>query len=62
MLSKHEKLKYNKSYFNNYIETNPFFKKYYVERLNNIRNIIQQWKKIHESDDDSDTEFGNNND
>jgi len=49
-LTKHEKQKYNKSYFNNYIETNTFFKKYYVERLNNIRNIIQQWKKIDDSD------------
>jgi hypothetical protein len=53
-LTKQERQKYNKSYITNYVETNPFFKKYYVERLNNIRSIIQQWKKINESDDDND--------
>ena len=56
-LTKQERQKYNKSYMTNYVETNPFFKKYYVDRLNNIRSIIQQWKKIDESDDDKEEDF-----
>lgn len=43
-LSKLEKRKYNKSYFSEYFETNIFFRKYYHERSNNIRNIIKGWK------------------
>lgn len=44
-LSKMEKRKYNKSFFINYIEENIFFRKYYVERYNNIRNNVKEWKK-----------------
>jgi phage/plasmid-associated DNA primase len=51
VLSKNEKAKYNKKYFSDYIENNVFFKKYYVDRLENVRSIVQQWKKIKEDDD-----------
>ncbi len=51
-LTKNEKTKYNKKYFSNYIETNTFFKKYYVERLDNIRSIVQQWKRIEDENDE----------
>lgn len=43
-LSKIEKRKYNKSYFSEYFESNIFFRKYYHERSNNIRNVIKGWK------------------
>jgi phage/plasmid-associated DNA primase len=53
-LSKIEKKKYNKSYFTEYMETNIFFRKYYVERYNNYRTILKGWKK--KEIDDSDNE------
>ncbi len=42
-LSRMEKRKYNKTYFLKYVEQNIFFKKYYVERRNNIRHIVKEW-------------------
>ena len=52
-LSKMEKRKYNKTFFTNYIQENIFFRKYYVERHNNIRNNIKEWmKKEADYDDD----------
>jgi phage/plasmid-associated DNA primase len=50
-LTKNEKQKYNKKYFSNYIETNTFFRKYYVDRLDNVRSIVREWKKINEDDE-----------
>ena len=49
-LTKAEKKKYNKTFFTEYVQTNIFFRKYYVERKNNIRNLISQWKKNDESE------------
>lgn len=54
-LSKSDKRKYNKTYFNNYILENDFFKKYYVSRIytketGEIKNCITKWKKIIEDD------------
>jgi hypothetical protein len=51
-LSKFERRKYNKSYFNNYFETNIFLRKYYKERHENIRNVILCWEKIDDDNDD----------
>ena len=45
-LMKHEKRKYNKAYFTNYIKTNIFFKEYHKERYNNIRNCLICWKPV----------------
>ena len=50
-LSKSEKNKYNKKYFHEYFETNIFFKKYYCERYNDIRNVIRYWKLRNNEDD-----------
>ncbi|ATZ81249.1 D5 family helicase-primase [Bodo saltans virus] len=50
-LTKNEKTKYNNKYFNNYIETNAFFKKYFAERKDNIRNVILEWKKYDDTDE-----------
>jgi poly-beta-hydroxyalkanoate depolymerase len=49
-LSKNDKRKYNKSYFNEYISSNDFFKKYYHVRFYNkeigeFHNVINCWKK-----------------
>ena len=44
--TKAEKRRYNKSYFNNFITSNEFFKEYYCERVGNIRNCIIKWEKI----------------
>lgn len=43
-LTRNNKRKYNKSYFTEYISTNPFFKKYYTLKTANTRNFISQWK------------------
>jgi phage/plasmid-associated DNA primase len=51
-LTKAEKKKYNKSFFVDYIQSNLFFRKFYVERKNNIRNIILQWKKNDECENE----------
>ncbi len=44
-LTKNEKRKYNKTYFNNYISSNPFFGKYYKLSHNHITNCIVGWTK-----------------
>lgn len=49
-LSKYERTKYNKKYFSNYIETNLFFKKYYIEHRGDVRSIVQEWKKINDDE------------
>lgn len=43
-LSKSNKLKYNKKFFTDYIETNIFFKDYYKARHLNIRNVVMNWR------------------
>jgi phage/plasmid-associated DNA primase len=43
-LSKPEKRKYNKTFFNEYFETNIFLRGFYAERYNNIRSVIRGWK------------------
>ena len=42
-LSKQDRNKYGRNTFTEYIKTSLFFKKYYVERYNNIRNLIKGW-------------------
>jgi len=44
-LGKIEKKKYNKTYFNNFIETNIFFKQYFIERTSNMRHFLCKWIK-----------------
>ncbi len=44
-LSRSERRKYNKTYFLEYFQTNIFFRKYFVERYNNIRSLLKEWKK-----------------
>jgi hypothetical protein len=39
-----DKLKYNKTYFVNYIETNKFFNKYYCAKTSTMRTFIKGWK------------------
>jgi phage/plasmid-associated DNA primase len=51
-LSKTDKNKYNKKYFNEYFESNIFFNKYYADRYNDLRNVIRCWKIKNELDDD----------
>ena len=52
-LSKEEKRKYNKTFFNEYFETNIFLRGFYAERCNNIRSVIKGWKlKIENENDD----------
>ena len=53
-LSKMDRKKYSKSYFQEYIETNIFFKKYYCKKSGNNRNFIFGWKLILDDDSDSD--------
>lgn len=57
-LTKHEKQKYNKSYLKNYLSTNIFFRKYFVEKTPFARNFICEWKLIkhdkNEQDDEND--------
>lgn len=49
-LSKYEKIKYNRKYFRNYVETNLFFRKYFTERKGDIRSVVQEWKKINDDE------------
>jgi phage/plasmid-associated DNA primase len=49
-LTKAEKRKYNKSYFSEYIQSNPFFKKYYHARVAGFKNCIVQWKIKNDDD------------
>ncbi len=53
-LTKNEKRKYNKSYFNDYVTTNNFFMKYHKERskVGNIRNCIVGWRRINNDNDE----------
>jgi phage/plasmid-associated DNA primase len=44
-MTKTEKSKYTRGYFFEYITHNIFFRKYYNERHQNIRNVIKNWKK-----------------
>jgi len=43
-MNKQEKRKYTKSFFTNYIEKNQFFRRFYHDRLGNIRACITEWK------------------
>lgn len=43
-LSRNERKKYNKSYFQNFFSTNLFFRNDFAERYNNIRNVVKGWK------------------
>ena len=56
-LSKADRKKYSKTYFQEYIETNIFFKKYHCKKSGNNRNFIFSWKHI--LGDDSDDESNN---
>lgn len=51
-LSKTERRKYTKAYFQEYFEKNIFFKKYYSERHDNIRHVIKGWIDKPDEDDD----------
>jgi phage/plasmid-associated DNA primase len=50
-LTKNEKKKYNKSYFNNYVSTNIFFTKFHKEKYNDVRNCIVGWRKNKDEDE-----------
>jgi len=50
-LSKSDKRKYNKSYFFEYLSSNIFFRKYYHERYNSIRNVLKGWEKNENNDE-----------
>lgn len=51
-LTKQERRKYNKTYFLEYFQTNIFFRKYFVERFNNLRSLLKEWRpKILECED-----------
>lgn len=52
-MTKNEKKKYNKTYFIEYISTNPFFRHYYCEKNKYYRNFIKCWV-IKEDNDFSD--------
>lgn len=51
-LTKSEKLRYNKTYFTNYIGDNKFFAPFYHLRYGQIRNVIIGWKEKKEDDDE----------
>ncbi len=51
-LSKADKRKYNYQYFINQIAGNPFFKKYYKERLLNNSNVITNYREKNKDDHD----------
>jgi phage/plasmid-associated DNA primase len=53
-LSKTERKKYNKSYFQEYVETNMFLKKFFCKKSGNNRNFLFGWK--YSINDDSDNE------
>ena len=54
VLTKTEKRKYNKSFFSEFISSNPFFSNYYKKRHNNITNCVIKWKRIDMNDDSDD--------
>jgi hypothetical protein len=43
-MKKKERLKYNKSYLVEFVETNSFFSNYYCNRSENMRTFIKCWK------------------
>ena len=43
-LSKADRAKYTKKYINEYISENIFFRRFYMERYNNVRSVIKGWK------------------
>jgi phage/plasmid-associated DNA primase len=49
-MTKVEKKKYNKTYFYNYVETNIFFRKYYIERTSDLYKVLHGWI-INENED-----------
>jgi len=57
-LTKNEKRKYNKSYFVDFVTSNPFFGKYYKNKIGKTNCCLVGWKKIDEEhmDDDEDEE------
>ena len=44
-LSRAERVKYNRKYFVEYIQSNIFFRKYYADRFNDVRTVIKGWKQ-----------------
>ena len=44
-LSRSERVKYNRKYFVEYIQSNIFFRKYYADRFNDVRTVIKGWKR-----------------
>jgi len=44
-LSRAERVKYNRKYFVEYIQSNIFFRKYYADRFNDVRTVIKGWKR-----------------
>jgi hypothetical protein len=52
-LPKLDKRKYNKTYFNNYVVSSDFFKKYHMNRHKNITNCIIKWKKINDNNENN---------
>jgi hypothetical protein len=49
-LSKVDRQKYKSSYFLDYVQTNIFFRKYYIEKTSQYRSIIRGWKKIEDEE------------
>ena len=49
-MTKVEKIKYNKSYFVEFIEKNNFFSPYYCQRSETIRTFIKCWKIKNDDD------------
>ena len=49
-MTKNEKKKYNKSYFIEYISSNPFFRHYYCEKNKDYRNFIKSWILIEDNE------------
>ena len=42
-LSKADRAKYTKKYISEYISENIFFRRYYMDRYNNVRSVIKGW-------------------
>ena len=51
-LTKNEKRKYNKSYFVEFVTSNPFFGKYYKIVYKNVKSCLVGWKKIDGENED----------
>ena len=52
-MNKQDKRKYTKSFFTDYIEKNIFFRRFYHDRLGNIRACITEWKPKEEDIDET---------